>query len=70
MLDGDQGIQPHQAMVLFEPVDPEERKEGGRDYSAVVKVRKGGKGKWELVSARRWFVTRELWCAGLGLLGS
>jgi hypothetical protein len=38
-------IQPNQAMVMFMAADGSGRK----DWSSVVKVRKGGKGKWELV---------------------
>jgi hypothetical protein len=54
VLDGPEGaaIQPHQAMISWEPVDAEEKLDRGRDHMSVVKVRKGGKGKWELVSRK------------------
>lgn len=47
--DGNEPVQPEQAMILWQPVDPRERAQPGRDHLSVVKVRKGGKARWELV---------------------
>ncbi|KAM0787695.1 hypothetical protein ACM66B_003756 [Microbotryomycetes sp. NB124-2] len=44
--------QPHQAMVLWQAQSPDEQAQPGRDYLSTVKVRKGGKAKWELEIAR------------------
>ncbi|GAA5943458.1 uncharacterized protein JCM15063_006478 [Sporobolomyces koalae] len=48
--DEDSGVplQPHQAVVSWQPVDHEEQKEYGRQYASVVKVRSTGKARWEL----------------------
>ncbi|GAA5966990.1 hypothetical protein JCM21900_003495 [Sporobolomyces salmonicolor] len=50
--DQGQPIQPHQAMISWQPRDPEERNQPGRDHASVVKVRSGGKARWELDLAR------------------
>ncbi|KAK4047732.1 hypothetical protein OIV83_005240 [Microbotryomycetes sp. JL201] len=44
--------QPQQAVVLWQAQSPHERGQPGRDHQSVVKVRKGGKAKWELEIAR------------------
>jgi hypothetical protein len=42
---------PQQAAVLVQPVNEEERKEPGRDWTSWVKVRQNsGKARWDLVS--------------------
>ncbi|GAA5862044.1 hypothetical protein JCM1840_006918 [Sporobolomyces johnsonii] len=50
--DQGQPIQPHQAMISWQPLDPDERNQPGRDHMSVVKVRSGGKARWELDLAR------------------
>lgn len=52
-----EGFQPHQAMVQFLPVAESERTRG-HDYLAVVKVRKGGKARWEVVRCSLAVTTR------------
>jgi hypothetical protein len=45
-----QPVQPQQAVVSWQPVDEREKREHGRHFAAVVKVRNNGKARWELVS--------------------
>ncbi|GAA5980193.1 hypothetical protein JCM5350_000866 [Sporobolomyces pararoseus] len=47
-----QPVQPQQAVVSWQPVDEREKKEHGRQFAAVVKVRSNGKARWELDLAR------------------
>ncbi|GAA6027225.1 hypothetical protein JCM8097_002501 [Rhodosporidiobolus ruineniae] len=54
-LKDDQGnpVQPHQAALVWAPVDPEEQAQYGRDHVDWLKVnRRSGKAKWDLDLAR------------------
>lgn len=42
-------------MILWETTDKLEKLERGRDHLSTIKVRKGGKGKWEVVSLNLLF---------------
>ncbi|KAK4056869.1 hypothetical protein OIO90_002119 [Microbotryomycetes sp. JL221] len=44
-------VQPHQAMILWQS-QPSSLSEPARNFMSVVKVRKGGKAKWEMEIAR------------------
>ncbi|GAA6063120.1 hypothetical protein JCM10212_002323 [Sporobolomyces blumeae] len=50
--DHGEPVQPEQAVISFLPVDPFERREYGRQWASVVKVRNTGKARWELDLAR------------------
>ncbi|GAA5907642.1 uncharacterized protein JCM6883_001844 [Sporobolomyces salmoneus] len=47
-----QPVQPQQAIVSWQPVDEREKREYGKQFAAVVKVRNNGKARWELDLAR------------------
>ncbi|ORY92725.1 hypothetical protein BCR35DRAFT_298229 [Leucosporidium creatinivorum] len=50
--NNDQPFIPHQAMILWEPSTIAEKGQRGRDHLSLIKVRKGGKAKFELDLSR------------------
>ncbi|GAA6010695.1 hypothetical protein JCM11491_002900 [Sporobolomyces phaffii] len=51
-LESKQPVQPHQAVVSWQPVDEQEKRDRGRQFAQVVKVRTNGKARWELDLSR------------------